>query len=80
MSECVVVTTILRHKNVSLNGSGRERRMEGYKFSTNWLQLETRKPGDDRQLTPRAVRVRGCRRYLLSSSVLISFQEFVAAV
>lgn len=60
VSECVVVTTTLRHKDVSLNGSSREKRMEGYKFSTNWLHLETQKPDVDRQSTPQAGRVRGC--------------------
>lgn len=53
VSECVV-TTPLRQKNVSLNGSSREGRMEGYKFSTNWLQSQTGKPGDDGRATPRA--------------------------
>lgn len=72
VSECVVVTTVPRHENVSLNGGSRERRTEGYKSSTNWLQLETQKPDDDRQSTPKAVRVRGGRLYLLSSSGLIN--------
>lgn len=53
VSACVM-TTPLRQKNVGLNGSSREGRMEGYKFSTNWLQSETQKPADDRQATPRA--------------------------
>lgn len=39
-----------------LNGSSRKRRMEGYKFSTNWLPFRTQKPADDKLSAPQANR------------------------
>lgn len=70
------MATILRPENVSLNGGSRERRMEGYKFSTNWLQSEAPMADDDRQSRPQAVGVRGWRLHL---RFLTSVCQLVAA-
>ena len=40
-----------------LNQSSRKRRMEGYKFSTNWLPFRTQKPDDDRHSASQANKV-----------------------
>lgn len=50
-----------------LNGSSTERRMEPYKFSTNWLLCRTQKPADERLSAPEAKRNRGWHLMLFSS-------------
>lgn len=56
--------TILRQKcQTAKMGEAEKKRMEGYKFSTNWLPFRTQKPDDDRYSAPQANTYRG--RYLM---------------